>query len=169
MVYSVCDSLTLVLRRRSHITHNGCYTVDHEVQVKTTRAYLQELERHIMENASCIAPYLPHINAHLHNAVLASRAAQSSIQPSSFTNKQHIPSGQKPVHQWRFKKQAKHQVEKERETHYSKSSKNTFDKNHVTTFPVFNSLASPQKRKKLIQTFHPVSYTHLTLPTKRIV
>ena len=52
------------------------------------------------------------------------------------------------------KKQAKHQVEKERETHYSKSSKNTFDKNHVTTFLVFNSLASPQKRKKLIQTLH---------------
>ena len=86
-----------------------CLSTGYEVPLRTTRAFLLELEKHIFESASHIAPYLSYINAHLHNAVLACRAAQdrTSTESPSFSNKQHIPSGKKPKHQWRFTKTKK--------------------------------------------------------------
>lgn len=77
-------------------------STDYEIQIRTTQAFLFELERHVLENASLIGPYLPHINAHLHNAVLACRAALSSTECPSFPKKYKIPSGKKTEHQWRF-------------------------------------------------------------------
>ena len=87
-----CPSRTLCI-----LSHT---LLDHEVQLRTTRAFLLELRRHVFESDSLIAPYLHHINAHLHNAVLACRAAQAmlSTESPSFSNKQHIPSGTKNEH-----------------------------------------------------------------------
>ena len=77
----------------------------HTVHLRTTRAFLLELKEQVDKNVTLIAPYLPYINSHLHNAVLACRAAQdkSSTPSSSFTNKQHI-SSRKNEHQWRLTK-----------------------------------------------------------------
>ena len=77
-------------------------STDHKLHLKAIRAYLLELERHIAENSSLMAPYLPHINGHLHNAVLACRAAQPNTGSPAFANKQYIPSGKKLEHQWKF-------------------------------------------------------------------
>ena len=82
--------------------------LDYTVHLRTIMAFLLELKEKVVKNATLIAPYPPYINSHLHNAVLACRAAQnSSSTPSSFTNKQHIPSHKKSEHQWRFTKTSK--------------------------------------------------------------
>lgn len=81
--------------------------VDHEIQLATTKAYLLELERHVFHHGSLITPYLCQINAHLHNALLVCKAAQSDAESPSFTNKEHIPPRKNMEHQWRFTKTTK--------------------------------------------------------------
>ena len=75
----------------------------YEVPLRTTRAFLLELEKHIFESSSSIAFYLSYINGHLHNAVLACRAAQDrmSTEFPSFSNKQHILSGKTSMEVWK--------------------------------------------------------------------
>ena len=60
------------------------FPTDHEVQIRSTQTFMFELEQHVSENVSLIGPYLTLINAHLHNAVLACRAALSSTECQPF-------------------------------------------------------------------------------------
>ena len=56
-----------------------------------------------MENSSVIECHLSHINAHLHNALLACRTAkQTTHNIPSFSNRDFVAPGQKMEHQWRF-------------------------------------------------------------------
>ena len=75
---------------------------DHEIQIRTTQTFLFELERHVLDNASLVAPYLPNINAHLHNTVLACRAVLSSRECPPFPKKYKTSSGKKIEYQWQF-------------------------------------------------------------------
>ena len=93
-------------RYTTAITQCACSLLDRAVHLRTTRAFLLELEKQVSENASLIATSLPHINALLHNAVLACKTAvdKSSTLPPSFTNKQDIPPHKNSEHQWKFTK-----------------------------------------------------------------
>ena len=50
------------------IDHRWCFdtfsSTGYEVPLRTTRAFLLELEKHIFESSSSIAPYLSYINGH---------------------------------------------------------------------------------------------------------
>ena len=81
--------------------------IGHEIQLRTAKAFLVELEKHILQNTSFIAPVLPYINAHLHSAIMACRAAKSSTEFNSFLNRSHIPSRKKNELQWRFTRTTK--------------------------------------------------------------
>ena len=79
--------------------------LDDTVRLRTITAFLLELKEQVDKTATLIAPCHQYINYHLHNAVLACRAAhdKSSTTSSSLTNKQYI-SSHKSEHQWRFPK-----------------------------------------------------------------
>ena len=77
-------------------------------------------------SASHITPYLLYINAHLHNAVLACRAAQekTSTESPSFSNSTFLPAKNLSIN-GDLQKQTRHLVESGRETPYSKSAQNS--------------------------------------------
>ena len=84
---------------------------DHTVKLRTFAALKQELERFVTEENSLVWPYLDHINAHLHNAMLACKAATSShhlqVASTSFTPKEVVAHGKKMEQQWQFIKTTK--------------------------------------------------------------
>ena len=77
---------------------------DPTLKLRTFNAHIQELQ-HLVTSQSAPLPYLDHINTHLHNAVLACRAAiqaEKTSYSSTFPKPDKIPATKKPEHQWRF-------------------------------------------------------------------
>ena len=75
----------------------------YRVQMKTAKAFLIDIEKELQENPSTIGRHINHINAHLHNALLACRAAnQNAENIRPFSNREFVAPGRKMQHQWRF-------------------------------------------------------------------
>ena len=94
----------LIIQVLDIVTECTCIHIsDHDVQLRTAKAFLVEIEKELLENSSVIGCHLSHINAHLHNALLACRAAkQTTHNIPSFSNRDFVAPGQKMEHQWRF-------------------------------------------------------------------
>ena len=94
----------LIIQVSDIVTECTCIHIsDHDVQLRTAKAFLVEIEKELLENSSVIGCHLSHINAHLHNALLACRAAkQTTHNIPSFSNRDFVAPGQKMEHQWRF-------------------------------------------------------------------
>lgn len=77
----------------------------HDVQLRSAKALMAELDKELCENHELNAPYLSHINAYLQNAVLACRGATGETEePPAFSNKKFVAAGKKSELQWRFSK-----------------------------------------------------------------
>ena len=82
-------------------------------KLSTFAALHQELEQYVTKENPLVWPYLDHINSHLHNAVLACKAATTcsshhqQAASTSFTPKEAVAPGKKMEHQWRFIKTTK--------------------------------------------------------------
>lgn len=95
--------------------------LDLEIQLRTAKDFLVELDKKLQEDNEFLSPHLPHINSHLYNAVLACRAAECEQERTpEFKNKQFVAPGKKSEQQWRFTRQARHQVESVKERSYGK-------------------------------------------------
>ena len=82
------------------------FLLDHGIQLATAKSYLLELERSLQEDQQLIAPNISHINAHLHNAILACIAAKHTFEVPAFSGKKFIALGKKVERQWRFTKRS---------------------------------------------------------------
>ena len=136
-VYSIlCDSLTLVLRCTSHITHNGCYTVDHEVQAKTISVYLLEFRK--AHNEECLLLCsIPssHWCSFIQCCIgMYSCPVKHTTSLNHSTTNSMFHQDKDPCTSEGSEKQSTRSKKKARAAHYSESTKNTFNKKHVMTF-----------------------------------
>ena len=86
---------------------------DYTCKLSTFAALQQELEQYITQENPLVWPHLDHINSHLHNTVLACKAATTcsshhqQAASTSFTPKEAVAPGKNMEHQWRFIKTTK--------------------------------------------------------------
>ena len=80
------------------------FLLDHKIQLATAKSYLLELERNLQEDQQLIALTISHINAHLHNALLACAAVKHYFKVPAFSGKKFIAPGKDVKRQWRFTK-----------------------------------------------------------------
>ena len=81
----------------------------YRVQMKTAKAFLIDIEKELQENPSTIGRHINHINVHLHNALLACRAAnQNAENIRPFSNREFVAPGRKCSISGGFLLQRKH-------------------------------------------------------------
>ena len=77
---------------------------DSATKLKVFTSLMQELEKTITPENVAVHPFLDHINSHLQNAILASRAAKESTLTPTLPDISSIAPGKNLDHQWRFKR-----------------------------------------------------------------
>lgn len=71
--------------------------------MKTAKAFLIDIEKELQDNPSKLGRHMTHVNAHLHNALLACKTAKQTTENiGSFSNREFVAPGQNMQHQWRF-------------------------------------------------------------------
>ena len=94
------------------LVHAGGTDFEAAVQLRTTRALLQEIGERVAKDTQKLLPYLQHINSLLTNALLKCKVVDDdenacNTPTKPFLNKQYIAPGKCPEHQWKFQKTTK--------------------------------------------------------------